>query len=65
MRWCHKLSRPRLRATTSPHVTELIREKRGRGTAMLGIFHDVKVRDAVADRVVAVEMFAAGDWTAA
>jgi alpha-D-ribose 1-methylphosphonate 5-triphosphate synthase subunit PhnL len=40
-------------------VTELIREKRGRGTAVLGIFHDVKVRDAVADRVVPVEMFAA------
>jgi alpha-D-ribose 1-methylphosphonate 5-triphosphate synthase subunit PhnL len=40
-------------------VTELIREKLGRGTAILGIFHDAEVRDAVADRVVPVEMFAA------
>ncbi|MDT3443075.1 MULTISPECIES: phosphonate C-P lyase system protein PhnL [unclassified Pseudofrankia] len=39
-------------------VTELIREKRARGVAMLGIFHDAAVRDAVADRVVGVEMFA-------
>jgi alpha-D-ribose 1-methylphosphonate 5-triphosphate synthase subunit PhnL len=40
-------------------VTELIREKLGRGTAILGIFHDAEVRDAVADRVVPVDMFAA------
>ena len=40
-------------------VTELIREKLGRGTAILGIFHDAEVRDAVAGRVVPVEMFAA------
>jgi alpha-D-ribose 1-methylphosphonate 5-triphosphate synthase subunit PhnL len=40
-------------------VTELIRGKRARGTAILGIFHDVEVRGAVADRVVDVEMFAA------
>jgi alpha-D-ribose 1-methylphosphonate 5-triphosphate synthase subunit PhnL len=40
-------------------VTELIREKLGRGTAILGIFHDAEVREAVADRVVPVEMFAA------
>jgi alpha-D-ribose 1-methylphosphonate 5-triphosphate synthase subunit PhnL len=33
-------------------VIELIREKRARGTAMLGIFHDAEVRDAAADRVV-------------
>jgi alpha-D-ribose 1-methylphosphonate 5-triphosphate synthase subunit PhnL len=38
-------------------VVELIREKRARGTALLGIFHDAAVRDAVADRVVAVELF--------
>ncbi len=38
-------------------VIELIREKRTRGTAMLGIFHDAEVRDAAADRVVGVEMF--------
>jgi alpha-D-ribose 1-methylphosphonate 5-triphosphate synthase subunit PhnL len=40
-------------------VTELIREKLARGTAILGIFHDAEVRDAVAGRVVPVEMFAA------
>jgi alpha-D-ribose 1-methylphosphonate 5-triphosphate synthase subunit PhnL len=38
-------------------VTELIREKRAGGTAILGIFHDAEVRDAVADRVVPVEEF--------
>jgi alpha-D-ribose 1-methylphosphonate 5-triphosphate synthase subunit PhnL len=46
-------------------VTELIREKRARGTAILGIFHDAEVRDAVADRVVPVEMFAAPTGAAA
>jgi alpha-D-ribose 1-methylphosphonate 5-triphosphate synthase subunit PhnL len=40
-------------------VTELIGEKRAKGTAMLGIFHDVEVREVVADRVVDVELFAA------
>ena len=40
-------------------VTGLIRDKRARGTAILGIFHDAEVRDAVADRVVQVETFAA------
>jgi alpha-D-ribose 1-methylphosphonate 5-triphosphate synthase subunit PhnL len=40
-------------------VTELIREKRAQGTALLGIFHDAAVRGAVADRVVDVEMFSA------
>jgi alpha-D-ribose 1-methylphosphonate 5-triphosphate synthase subunit PhnL len=38
-------------------VVELIREKRARGTAMLGIFHDPVLRDAVADRTVQVELF--------
>ncbi|HEY1820027.1 MAG TPA: phosphonate C-P lyase system protein PhnL [Trebonia sp.] len=46
-------------------VTGLIREKRARGTAILGIFHDVEVRDAVADRVVEVETFAATAGAAA
>ena len=40
-------------------VTELIQEKRAQGTAILGIFHGVEVRGAVADRVVDVELFAA------
>jgi alpha-D-ribose 1-methylphosphonate 5-triphosphate synthase subunit PhnL len=39
-------------------VTELVREKRARGTAILGIFHDATVRASVADRVVDVELFA-------
>ena len=38
-------------------VTELIRERRARGTAVLGIFHDAEVRDAVADRIIQVEAF--------
>jgi alpha-D-ribose 1-methylphosphonate 5-triphosphate synthase subunit PhnL len=40
-------------------VTEMIREKRAQGTALLGIFHDAEVRGIVADRVVDVESFAA------
>jgi alpha-D-ribose 1-methylphosphonate 5-triphosphate synthase subunit PhnL len=46
-------------------VTGLIREKLTRGTAVLGIFHDVEVREAVADRVVQVEAFAAAPVAAA
>jgi alpha-D-ribose 1-methylphosphonate 5-triphosphate synthase subunit PhnL len=38
-------------------VVELIAEKLGVGTAILGIFHDAEVRDAVADHVVPVENF--------
>jgi alpha-D-ribose 1-methylphosphonate 5-triphosphate synthase subunit PhnL len=40
-------------------VVELIGEKRARGTALLGVFHDAVVREAVADRMVEVETFAA------
>lgn len=40
-------------------VMGLIRAKREAGTALLGIFHDAEVREAVADRVVDVESFAA------
>lgn len=39
-------------------VAQLIDEKRTHGVGMLGIFHDVEVREAVADRVVDVEAFA-------
>ncbi|WUI12194.1 phosphonate C-P lyase system protein PhnL [Kineococcus sp. NBC_00420] len=39
-------------------VVELIAEKRAQGVGLLGIFHDLEVRDAVADRVVDVEAFA-------
>lgn len=35
-------------------VVELIREKKREGVAMLGIFHDPEVRDAVADRIVEI-----------
>ena len=40
-------------------VIELIEGKRRAGTAVLGIFHDAEVRDAVASRVVDVTRFAA------
>jgi alpha-D-ribose 1-methylphosphonate 5-triphosphate synthase subunit PhnL len=46
-------------------VTELIHEKRARGTGLLGIFHDAAVRDAVADRSVAVGAFAPAAGAAA
>jgi alpha-D-ribose 1-methylphosphonate 5-triphosphate synthase subunit PhnL len=39
-------------------VVELIRDRRARGTAVLGIVHDAVVRDAIADRMIQVEMFA-------
>ena len=32
-------------------VVELIQEARSRGTAVIGIFHDIEVRNAVADRI--------------
>ncbi|MGP9822068.1 phosphonate C-P lyase system protein PhnL [Salinarimonas sp. NSM] len=40
-------------------VIELIREKRAAGCALIGIFHDADVRDAVATRVVDVTRFRA------
>ena len=39
-------------------VIELVREKKRAGTALLGIFHDADVRQAVADLVVDVTAFA-------
>jgi alpha-D-ribose 1-methylphosphonate 5-triphosphate synthase subunit PhnL len=33
-------------------VVELVREKKAAGVAILGIFHDADVREAVADRTV-------------
>jgi len=39
-------------------VLDLIREAKGRGTAILGIFHDAQVRAAVCDREVDVGAFA-------
>ena len=39
-------------------VTDMIREKKREGVAMLGIFHDVAVREEVADAVIDVSGFA-------
>jgi len=39
-------------------VIEMIAEKKASGTALLGIFHDQEVREAVADHVVDVTEFA-------
>ncbi|GAA4052436.1 phosphonate C-P lyase system protein PhnL [Arthrobacter methylotrophus] len=47
-----------LDAHNSDVVVELIAEKRARGVAMLGIFHDTAVRERVADRVIDVQAFA-------
>jgi alpha-D-ribose 1-methylphosphonate 5-triphosphate synthase subunit PhnL len=41
-------------------VMELIRRKKTEGVAMLGIFHDEDVREAVADRIIDVTEFAPG-----
>jgi alpha-D-ribose 1-methylphosphonate 5-triphosphate synthase subunit PhnL len=38
-------------------VVEMIAEKKRSGTALLGIFHDEEVRDAVADRIIDVSAF--------
>ena len=40
-------------------VVELIAEKKRRGAAIVGIFHDEDVRDAVVDRAIDVTRFAA------
>ncbi|WP_353644328.1 phosphonate C-P lyase system protein PhnL [Mesorhizobium sp. WSM2239] len=41
-------------------VIELIADKKAAGVALLGIFHDSDVREAVADRIIDVTEFAAG-----
>jgi alpha-D-ribose 1-methylphosphonate 5-triphosphate synthase subunit PhnL len=38
-------------------VVEMIREKKAKGVALLGIFHDEEVREAVADRILDVAQF--------
>lgn len=38
-------------------VVEMIADKKARGTALIGIFHDEEVRDAVADRILDVSAF--------
>ncbi|GAA4119001.1 phosphonate C-P lyase system protein PhnL [Aminobacter aganoensis] len=49
-----------LDATNREVVISLIEEKKLKGVALLGIFHDADVREAVADRIVDVTEFAAG-----
>jgi alpha-D-ribose 1-methylphosphonate 5-triphosphate synthase subunit PhnL len=49
-----------LDATNREVVIRLIGEKKQAGVALLGIFHDQDVRDAVADRIIDVTNFAAG-----
>lgn len=46
-----------LDATNRAVVLDLIHEAKGRGAAILGIFHDEAARDAVCDRVVDVTDF--------
>lgn len=41
-------------------VVALISAKKAAGVALLGIFHDLDVRDAVADRIIDVTAFGAG-----
>ncbi|MDP9569564.1 UNVERIFIED_ORG: alpha-D-ribose 1-methylphosphonate 5-triphosphate synthase subunit PhnL [Agrobacterium larrymoorei] len=38
-------------------VVEMIRQKKAEGAALLGIFHDEEVREAVADRILDVSQF--------
>ncbi|WP_457580183.1 phosphonate C-P lyase system protein PhnL [Ensifer canadensis] len=38
-------------------VVEMVAEKKAKGTALIGIFHDEEVRDAVADRILDVSAF--------
>lgn len=45
-------------------VVEMIREKKEAGTALLGIFHDEEVRDAVADEILDVSAFSAREMAA-
>jgi alpha-D-ribose 1-methylphosphonate 5-triphosphate synthase subunit PhnL len=44
-----------LDVANSAIVVEMIREAKARGAAIIGIFHDVEIRDAVADRVFIVQ----------
>lgn len=45
-------------------VVDLIKERKSQGAALVGIFHDRDVRDAVADRIVDVTAFAPESLTA-
>ncbi|PBB26015.1 MULTISPECIES: phosphonate C-P lyase system protein PhnL [unclassified Mesorhizobium] len=53
-----------LDATNRDVVIELIAAKKAAGVALLGIFHDHDVREAVADRIIDVTVFAPGKLAA-
>jgi alpha-D-ribose 1-methylphosphonate 5-triphosphate synthase subunit PhnL len=53
-----------LDAESRDRAIALIRERRDAGAAILGIFHDAQVREALADRVIDVNRFAAQAQTA-
>jgi alpha-D-ribose 1-methylphosphonate 5-triphosphate synthase subunit PhnL len=53
-----------LDATNRDVVIELIAAKKAAGVALLGIFHDHEVREAVADRIIDVTAFAPGKLAA-
>jgi alpha-D-ribose 1-methylphosphonate 5-triphosphate synthase subunit PhnL len=43
-----------LDAANAAIVAAMIREAKAHGTAIIGIFHDIDIRDTVADRLFAV-----------
>ena len=45
-------------------VIDMIARKKAEGVALLGIFHDADVREAVADRIIDVTDFAPGRFAA-
>jgi len=53
-----------LDAESRDRAMALVRERRNAGAAILGIFHDAQVRDALADRLIDVRGFAAQNLTA-
>jgi alpha-D-ribose 1-methylphosphonate 5-triphosphate synthase subunit PhnL len=53
-----------LDAESRDRAIALIHERRDAGAAILGIFHDAQVREALADRIVDVSRFAAHAHTA-
>lgn len=46
-----------LDAANAAIVAAMIREAKAAGTAIVGIFHDIEIRDAVADRLFAVPQY--------
>jgi alpha-D-ribose 1-methylphosphonate 5-triphosphate synthase subunit PhnL len=45
-------------------VVEMIAEKKAAGTALIGIFHDEEVREAVADRIIDVSQYSPRKYAA-